>query len=84
MCLRKAAIMSLFWLNVNNLCNFERKRKGGMIMTVIKKAKAPKKNEIEEDVTRFKKYDKSPYFIEKNRRAAELIKKSPIPDWMRK
>ena len=53
-------------------------------MSVIKKAKAPKKNEIEEDVTRFKKYDKSPYFIEKNKRAAELIKKSPIPDWMRK
>lgn len=80
--MRKAGTMNRFWLNANNFRNFE--AIGDMIMSVIKKAKAPKKNEIEEDMTRFQKYDKSPYFIEKNKRAAELIKKSPIPDWMRK
>lgn len=51
---------------------------------MIKNAKGPKEQQVEEDVTRFQKYDKSPYFIEKNKRAAELIKKAPIPDWMRK
>lgn len=51
-------------------------------MSVVKK----KKNlqELEHDATRFERYDKAPYFLKKNKQAAELIKKSPVPDWMKK
>ncbi|MGK6351598.1 hypothetical protein [Parapedobacter sp. DT-150] len=51
-------------------------------MSVIKKKRDSKKQE--QETTRFERYDKAPYFIEKNKQAAKLIKETPIPDWMRK
>ncbi len=50
-------------------------------MTAIKKTKKePIKNE---DANRFAKYAKASYFIEKNKKAEELLKKAPIPDWIK-
>lgn len=53
-------------------------------MSVVKVKKKKNVQETELDVTRFERYDKAPYFVKKNKQAAELIKQTPIPDWMRK
>lgn len=50
-------------------------------MSTIKKKKGLK--QVEDEATRFQRYDNAPYFVEKNKQAAELIKQTPIPDWMR-
>jgi len=46
-------------------------------MSVVKK----KKNlqELEHDATRFERYDKAPYFVKKNKQAAELINRRRFP-----
>lgn len=53
-------------------------------MAVVKRTNKEQITQQQGDAGRFERYAKSPYFIEKNKRAEELIKKSPAPDWMRK